>query len=248
MAERQGEFTMSAAVDRRLRETFVELADTLVADYDIIEFLSTLAQRVVELLGVTACGVLLADHLGTLNVLAASTEQTRLLELFQLQNAQGPCLDAYRTGQSVPCVDLSAADDRWPLFAPAARAARFGAVCALPMRLREQVIGTVNLFSATPGSMNADDIGLGQSLADAATIGILHERVVRRHDQVADQLQTALTSRVLIEQAKGIIAERLAISVDDAFGILRQYARNNNAKLTDVAAAVVTDGLRIPQA
>ena len=131
---------MSAAVDRRLRDTFVELADTLVADYDVIEFLNSLTQRVVELLGVTASGVLLADHLGTLSVLAASTEQTRLLELFQLQNAQGPCLDAYLTGQSVTCVDLASADDRWPLFAPAARSAGFGAVYALPMRLREQVI------------------------------------------------------------------------------------------------------------
>jgi len=238
---------MSAAVDRRLRDTFVELADTLVADYDVIEFLNSLTQRVVELLGVTASGVLLADHLGTLSVLAASTEQTRLLELFQLQNAQGPCLDAYLTGQSVTCVDLASADDRWPLFAPAARSAGFGAVYALPMRLREQVIGAVNLFSATAGSMDSDDIELGQSLADVATIGILHERVVRRHDEVAGQLQTALNSRVLIEQAKGVIAERLTVSVDDAFGTLRRYARNNNAKLTDVATAVVNDGLRIAQ-
>lgn len=236
---------MSAVADRRLRDTFVELADTLVADYDVIDFLNTLTQRVVELLDLTACGVLLADHLGTLNVLAASTEQARLLELFELQNSQGPCLDAYRGGERVLCLDLADADSRWPLFAPAARDAGFAAVYALPLRLRQQVIGAVNLFDATTGGLVAEDVELAQSLADVATIGILHERVVRRQDEVTGQLQTALNSRILIEQAKGVVAERLRISVDEAFTVLRRHARNTNSKLTDVAAAVIDRSLQM---
>lgn len=231
---------MSTADNRRLRDTFVELADTLVADYDIIEFLGSLTRRVIELLGVTDCGVLLADHRGALNVIAASSEQSRLLELFQLQNAQGPCLEAYSSGQAVLCESLGdASADKWPLFAPAARDAGFTAVYALPMRLRNEVIGAVNLYSDSAGRLTADEIELGQSLADVATIGILQERVVRRHDEAAGQLQTALNSRILIEQAKGVIAERTGVSVDEAFTALRQNARNTNTKLTDVAAAVV---------
>lgn len=238
---------MSAEVNRRIRGTFVEMADTLVADYDVIDFLDTLAQRVVELLGVTACGVLLADHYGTLNILAASTEQTRLLELFQLQNSQGPCLDCYRTGDSVQCADLAQADAhaRWPLFAPAASATGFAAVHALPMRLRDQIIGAMNLFSATPGTLDTEEIELGQSLADVATIGILHERTVRRRDEVTEQLQAALNSRILIEQAKGAVAQQLGISVDQAFNVLRSHARNTSTKITDVATAVIDGGLRI---
>jgi transcriptional regulator with GAF, ATPase, and Fis domain len=237
---------MSAAETRQLRDTFVELADTLVADYDVIEFLDGLTRRVVDLLGVTACGVLLADHLDALNVIAASSEQTRLLELFQLQNSQGPCLDAYRSGQPVLCASLDGAiAHRWPLFAPAARDAGFAAVYALPMRLRDQVIGAVNVFSDSAGRLTADEIELGQSLADVATIGILHERMVRRHDEVAGQLQTALNSRILIEQAKGVIAERLGVSVDEAFASLRRHARNTNTKLTDVAAGVVNERLEV---
>jgi transcriptional regulator with GAF, ATPase, and Fis domain len=237
---------MSPADNRRLRDTFVELAGTLVADYDVIEFLDSLTLRIVELLGVTACGVLLADHLGTLNVVAPSSEQSRVLELFQLQNSQGPCLDAYRTGQPVLCSSLPSADDRWPLFAPAAQAAGFAAVYALPMRLRDQVIGAVNLFSDSPGSLTAEEIELGQSLTDVATIGILHERIVRRHDEVTGQLQTAMNSRILIEQAKGVLAERLGVSVDEAFVSLRRHARKTSTRLTEVAAAIVDDRLQVP--
>ena len=232
---------MSADSSQQLRDTFVELVDTLVADYDVIDFLGTLAQRVVELLDVTACGVLLADHFGNLNVLAASTEKARLLELFQLQNSQGPCLDAYRSGRSVLCADLASAEPRWPLFAPAARAAGFAAVHALPMRLREQVIGAVNVFSAKAGALSSESVELGQSLADVATIGIVHERLIRRQDELVGQLQAALDKRIVIEQAKGVIAERLGISVDEAFTALRSHARNGNRKLTEVAAAAVSD-------
>jgi len=226
--------------DRRVREAFIELTDTLVTDFDIIDFLQRLAVRCTELLGVSACGVLLADHHGVLNLVAASTEQARLLELSQLQNADGPCLDAYRTGKPVQCADLGAADAPWPVFDAAARTAGFAAVQALPMRLRDHVLGALNLFSTAPGPIDADTVSLGQALADAATIGIVHQRSLARSEVVAEQLQAALNSRIIIEQAKGFLAERLALDVDDAFAVLRRYARDHNRKLTDLAADIIS--------
>ncbi|MFC4534867.1 GAF and ANTAR domain-containing protein [Sphaerisporangium dianthi] len=236
---------MNTSQNKLARQTFVELADTLVTDYDVIDFLDFLAHRVVDLLAVTACGVLVADHHGTLNLLAASSEQTRLLELFQLQSAQGPCLDAYRSGAGVHCEDLARTGGEWPLFASAAVSTGYRAVHALPMRLREEVIGAVNLFGTGPGPLDPEDVELGQALADVATIGILHERLVRRGEAVADQLQGALNSRVLIEQAKGALAQQLGISVDQAFTILRAHARRTNSKITEIARAVIGNGLQI---
>jgi hypothetical protein len=234
-----------STIDRRARDTFIELADTLVADYDVIDFLDMLAGRAVDLLGVTACGLLLVDHHQVLNLVAASSEQTRLLELFQLQNSEGPCLDCYHAGVPVQCPDLTQAGARWPLFAPAAIDTGYAAVQALPMRLRDATIGAMNLFSAVPGAMEPEDIALGQALADVATIGILHERALREQEVVAGQLQTALNTRILIEQAKGVLAERLSISVDDAFTALRVHARTGNHKLRDVADAVIDGSLDI---
>jgi transcriptional regulator with GAF, ATPase, and Fis domain len=234
-----------SSIDRRARDTFIELADTLVADYDVIDFLDMLARRAVDLLGVTACGLLLVDHHQVLNLIAASSEQTRLLELFQLQNSEGPCLDCYHTGMPVHSPDLAEVEERWPLFAPAAIDTGYAAVQALPMRLRDATIGAMNLFSATPGALDSEAVALGQALADVATIGILHERAVRQHEVVAGQLQAALNSRILIEQAKGVMAERLSISVDDAFSALRGYARAGNHKLRDIASAVIDGSLDI---
>jgi transcriptional regulator with GAF, ATPase, and Fis domain len=229
--------------DRLVRDVFVEMADTLVAEFDVIEFLDTLARRAVDLLGVTACGLLLVDHHGALNMVAASTEQARLLELFQLQNAEGPCLECFHDGRPVTCADLTGAVDRWPRFTQAARDHGFTAVHALPMRLRTETIGALNLFSSAAAPLDAEAAALGQALADVATIGILHERAVRRREIVTEQLQAALNSRVMIEQAKGALAERLHITVDQAFAELRTYARHHNYKLRDVAEAVVTQGL-----
>jgi transcriptional regulator with GAF, ATPase, and Fis domain len=228
-----------AISNQRARDTFVTLADTLVAEFDIIEFLDMLAERCVELLGVAAAGLLLVDHRGTLNLVAASTEQARLLELFQLQNQEGPCLDCYRIGQPVSCPDLADAIERWPLFAPAAAEAGFAAVHALPMQLRQEVIGGLNLFSTEPSILDADAVGLGQALANVATIGILHERTVRHGELVVEQLQTALNSRIAVEQAKGVLAERLQVTVADAFTRLRGHARRTNQRLVDLATAVV---------
>ena len=223
-----------------LSDTFVELADTMVADFDVIDFLHLLTDRSVALLAASAAGVMLADPRGELRVAAASSEEAGLLELFQLQNDQGPCLECFRTGRPVTATGLASAAQRWPRFAQAAMQAGFASVEALPMRLRDQVIGALNLFRAEPDPLDPADLRIGQALADVATIGLLHERNVRRRETVAEQLQAALNSRVIIEQAKGKLAERLGLDMDHAFTMLRGYARNTNQHLTDVARDFVT--------
>jgi GAF domain-containing protein len=225
-----------------LSDTFVDLADTMVADFDVIDFLHLLTDRTVLLLAASAAGVVLADPRGELRVAAASSEEAGLVELFQLQNDQGPCLDCFRTGRPVSAADLTGPDQRWPRFAQAAARAGFRTVEALPMRLRDQVIGALNLFGAEPGRFETADLRIAQALADVATIGLVHERNVRRSETVAEQLQAALNSRVMIEQAKGKLAERYGINMDRAFTMLRDYARNTNQHLTDVARDFVTGG------
>ncbi len=225
-----------------LSDTFVDLADTMVADFDVIDFLHLLTDRSVRLLAASAAGVVLADPRGELRVAAASSEEAGLVELFQLQNDQGPCLDCYRTGRPISAADLTGPDQRWPRFAQAATQAGFRTVEALPMRLRDQVIGALNLFRAEPGPFETADLRIAQALADVATIGLLQERNVRRSETVAEQLQAALNSRVMIEQAKGKLAERYRIDMDRAFTMLRDYARNTNQHLTDVARDFVTGG------
>jgi transcriptional regulator with GAF, ATPase, and Fis domain len=222
-----------------LSDTFVELTDTMVAGFDVIDFLHMLTDRSVQLLDVKAAGLLLADPRGELRVVAASSEAARLIELFQLQNDQGPCLDCFRSGQPVQAADLAAEGARWPRFAPAARQAGFTAVQALPMRLREQVIGALNLFRAGPGAFAAADVRVGQALADVATISLLQERSMRRSDTLNEQLQTALNSRVVIEQAKGKLAERLGVDMGQAFSLLRDFARARNRRLSELAQAFV---------
>jgi transcriptional regulator with GAF, ATPase, and Fis domain len=222
-----------------LSETFVELTDTMVAGFDVIDFLHVLTDRSVQLLDVSAAGLLLADPRGELRVVAASSEAARLLELFQLQSDQGPCLDCFRAGQPVAAADLGAEAARWPRFAPAARQAGFAAVQALPMRLRDQVIGALNLFRAGPGAFDPADVRVGQALADVATISLLHDRSMRRSDTLNEQLQTALNSRVIIEQAKGKLAERLGLDMSQAFTLLRAHARSSNLRLSDLAQAVI---------
>jgi transcriptional regulator with GAF, ATPase, and Fis domain len=232
---------MAATVDERLAQVFVELADTLVAGYDLMEFLQTLADQCVELLDVDAAGLLLADSGGVLRLVAASTEQARILELFQIQNDEGPCLDCYRTGQVVTMADTASAGAaaQWPRFATAAREVGFAGVHAIPMRLRDQVIGTLNLFRTAPDGLDPAQARAARALVDVATIGILQERAVREREVVAGQLQVALNSRVVIEQAKGIMAERLKVAPDAAFMLLRRYARDHNRPLTELAGDVI---------
>ena len=222
-----------------LARTMVELADSLVDDFDVVELLSLLADRCVEVLGVSAAGVMLLAPEGDLRVVASSSEAMRVLELFELQSDEGPCLDCYRGGEAVLNEDLMAADGRWPRFAPVALDAGFRTVYALPMRLRGVVIGAMNLFDSRPGALTPDTIRLGQALADVATIAIVQQRVASESRVLIDQLNTALTSRVVIEQAKGVLAERVGLSMESAFEAMRHYARNRNLHLADVARAVV---------
>jgi GAF domain-containing protein len=230
-----------------LADAFVELADTLVDDFDVIDFLHVLAERCVQLLGVAAAGLLLADGQGTLQVVAASSERTRLLELFQLQTDQGPCVDCFHTGQPVSVADLSP-PVRWPRFTVAAAEVGFAAVHAVPMRLRTEVIGALNLFDTNPGALDEGKLRIGQALADVATIGLLQQRAIHRRDVLTEQLQTALNSRILIEQAKGVLVERLHLDVAEAFTMLRAAARSHNRRLSDLAQAIVDGSEQIPPA
>ncbi len=232
---------MAASVDERLAQTFVELADTLVTDFDLMDFLYTLTERCVELLEVDAAGLLLADDRGALRLVAASTEQARVAELFQIQNDEGPCVECFRSGQPVIIGDISAGDvaKRWPRFGPAALQMGFAGVHAIPMRLRDQVIGTLNLFRRAPDGLDQPVARAARALVDVATIGILQERAVRQRELVAAQLQSALHSRVIIEQAKGVLAERHHVTPDQAFRIMQQHARNHNRRLTVLAGDVI---------
>lgn len=227
-----------------LARTFVQLTDTLVDDFDIIDLLTVLADRCVRLVEADAVGILLADDRGNLRVMAASNEQTRLLELFQLQNEQGPCLEAFTTGEIVSHPDLRSAGARWPQFVPAAVAAGFGSALAIPLRLRTQTIGTLNLFRIDIGVMPERDVHLAQALADVASIAILQDQAVRKAQVQAVELQHALDSRVAIEQAKGMLAEHGQVDMDEAFRRMRAYARRNGVRLTEVAEQVV--GTELP--
>ena len=229
---------MSVTREQQLAEAFVEAADTLVDDFDVIDFLHTLAERCVQLLDVEAAGMMLADQRGQLHATSASTENARLLELFELQTDAGPCLDCYRTGLPVINGDLEANRESWPRFAEAAQATGFVSVHALPLRLRTSVIGALNLFCAKPGALSEADSRTAQALADVATIGILAQRSVHQAELLSGQLQSALTSRVIIEQAKGVLAERHQVSIDQAFQLLRGHARANNRHLSDLAREV----------
>ncbi len=216
------------------------LWSSLVAGFDLMDFLHTLTERCVELLEVDAAGLLLADSGGVLRLVAASTQQARVVELFQIQNDEGPCVDCYRTGEVVTIRDIQVASAmaRWPQFAAAAEMG-FAGVHAIPMRLRDQIIGTLNLFRSIPDGLTSAAAVSARALVDVATIGILQERAIHQQEVVAGQLQVALNSRVLIEQAKGILAERLQTSLDAAFFILRRYARDHNRPLTQLAGDVI---------
>jgi GAF domain-containing protein len=224
--------------ERQVTRAFVALADTLVDDYDVADLLHTLVQQCVQLLDVAAAGLTLADERGGLQVLASSTEQARLLELFQLDIDEGPCVECFMSSAPVLVADISAQARRWPRFAAEAAKDGFASVHAVPLRLRGQTIGALNLFGLNPGELSADDVALAQGLADTATIGILHERAIRQGEVLSEQLQTALNSRVIIEQAKGVLAISGQLSMEAAFVALRDFARRNNRRLSDVARAL----------
>lgn len=234
-----------AAREPGLVDAFVVLADTLVDDYDVIDLLHHLVETCTQLLAADTAGILLSDGRGQLQVMAYSTEGVRLLELLQLQTHEGPCVDCFHTGRAVSAPDLTKTADRWPQFAPRAVQEGFRAVHALPMRLRSVTIGALNLFSIPPGPLLPDDLRVGQALADVATIGILHERALRRSEILTEQLQTALNNRIIIEQAIGVLAERTGLDFPDVFTRLRAYARRNRARLSDVARGVIDGSMSL---
>ena len=237
---------MATVSAERLAEVFVEVSDTLVNQFDIIEFLQMVTSRTAELIDAAAVGLLLADQHGELQFMAASDEATTLLELFQVQTEEGPCLEAYRTRAPVMIPDVRIAADRWPQFAPRAVKAGFRSVHAVPMHLRDEVIGAMNLFSTHTGGMEPNELVIVQSLADTATIGLIQERAIRRGEMLTEQLHAALNSRIVIEQAKGALSRIHGISVDEAFRLMRNFARHNNQRLGEVATYVVTEPAQVP--
>ena len=230
---------MTADRERGVTDAFVSLAAGLADGLDPVDLLSGLTADCARLLDVASAGLLLADRRGVLHVLAASSEETRSLEVFQLQRQQGPCLDCYRSGRPVSAADLSHETARWPQFAAAATGAGFASVHAVPMRLRDQMLGTLGLFGDQVGALNEDDLRLAQALAYVACVALVHDKAAGDRAAVNEQLQTALDSRVVIEQAKGVLAQVGQLNMDEAFAVLRGYARGHNQRLTDLAHTVV---------
>jgi len=221
-----------------LVRSLVELADNLTDDFDIIDILSLLSDRCVHALGVDAAGVMLAGPSGVLQVIASSSDAMRTLELFQLQSDQGPCVEAHHTGEQVVNLDLGAAEGRWPRFAPRSVAEGFHSAHSFPMRLRQRSLGALNLLRRDPGALESTDIAAAQALADIATIAIIQHQIVIDAQTLNSQLSTALNSRIVIEQAKGKIAQATGSDMDHAFRQLRSHARNHNLRLGDLASRI----------
>jgi GAF domain-containing protein len=230
---------------RELLQTFVRLADTLVDDYDVVDLLQVLVDACRDLLDTTAAGILLADPRGELEVVASTSEASRLVELMQLSAEAGPCIESFRSGRRVSVPDIRHSDDAWLQFRGAALAHGFRSMDALPLRLRDITIGTLNLMRGAPGEAAEDDIMAAQAFADVATIGILHERSIRESSVLSEQLQAALNSRIVIEQAKGVVSHTRGVSIDEAFLLIRQYARSHSMGLSVVAARLVDRSLRL---
>jgi GAF domain-containing protein len=226
-----------------LVRTFVELTDTLVDDFDVVELLTVLAYRCVDVLDVAAAGLMLVNNDGELRVVASSSDAMRLLELFEVQAQEGPCMECYSSGNPVVHPRLATDDGRWSQFSPRALAAGFHSVQALPMRLRGQTIGALNLFRLDEGALAEADLIAAQAFADVATIAILQNRAAAEAQAVNDQLNNALNSRVVIEQAKGMVAERAGLDMEQAFNRLRSHARSHNLLLVDVARSIIDGSL-----
>jgi GAF domain-containing protein len=237
--------SMSNSREQRLADTFVALADTLVADFDTVDFLGLLTERAVELLDVDAAGVILSDQRGGWWPAAGSSEHAALVDVFASTAERGPCMECVRTGSVVSSADLVADLPRWPEFARIATSAGFHAVCAVPMRLREQVIGALALLNTGPVAIDGASVVLGQALADVAAIGIIQQRAVRHEEIVAEQLQATLHHRRVVEQAKGVLAELSGLDMHQAYLALRDYARGRRLRLSEVARDVALGVLAV---
>ncbi|WP_104168212.1 GAF and ANTAR domain-containing protein [Arthrobacter sp. SX1312] len=223
----------------RVSAAFVRIADTLVDEYDVLDLLHTLVDECVGLLDATAAGLMLAGPDGVLQVLASTSEESRLIEVLQQETGAGPCVECYVTGVPITIRDIAGTGDRWPKFKDAAATQGFQSVHAFPLRVRGKTIGAMNLFRIETGELSEEDVAIGQALADVSTISILQERSIRESAIVNDQLQRALNSRILVEQAKGVISEISNVSTNEAFERLRTYARSHRTSLTDTAEAVL---------
>jgi GAF domain-containing protein len=237
----------TASREAVLAHTLVTIADTLVSDFDVTDLFDRLTNACVDLLGAATAGLMLADYNGRLQLMASSSEAMRALELFEMSQGEGPCLDCFAGGEAI-AVDLreDEAQRRWPQFTPEARRMSFSGVQALPMRLRGDTIGALNVFHTTADHrLDAHDTELAQALADIATIAILQRRALSSTELLAEQLQAALNDRIVIEQAKGLLAERGRLPIDEAFAVLRNFCRSSRLPLTATARALV-DGERDP--
>ena len=229
----------------KLTSAFVKLADTLIADYDIVDLLHTLLEECMGLLDTQAGGLMLADASGHLQLIASTSEQADFVEVMQLNAGPGPCVECFTTGASVTVTDIDKHGAKWPQFREAALRMGYLSIHAVPMRLRGDILGTMNLFRTNVGELTPDDVAVAQALADVATIGILQERSIRETNLVSEQLQRALDSRILIEQAKGVLSETRSLDMNEAFTALRSYARGHNLTLRAVASGVVDRTLDI---
>ena len=231
---------MTDGREREIIEAFVDLSNELVDDYDVVDMLSQLTTSCASLLDISSAGLLLADARGVLHLMASSSERTHDLEMLQLQRDEGPCLDCYHDREAVLVPDLDAEERRWPQFCRAARAVGFKSVHALPMRLKDKVLGALGLFGEETGVLDDDNVALAQALVHVACVAIVNERSAADHALVNSQLQAALNSRVVVEQAKGVLAQAGGLEMADAFAVLRRYARDHGRKLSEIAAAVVS--------
>jgi transcriptional regulator with GAF, ATPase, and Fis domain len=229
----------TASREELLLDAFAVLSDTLVDDYDVVDLLQTLVERCANVFDISAAGILLADQDGRLEVVASTSESSRLVEVMQLSAQAGPCIECFRTGETVSLPDITQASERWERFRRSAAEQGFLSVFAIPLRLRNDVIGALNLFRKETGELNATDVRAARALANVATIGVLQERSIRETGIVRDQLQSALNARVVIEQAKGVLSHTHGVSTDAAFELLRSYARDNHEKLASIARKVV---------
>lgn len=228
----------------RVSVAFVKITDTLVADYDVVDLLHTLVEESVGLLDVAAAGLLLADSSGQLQVVASTSEESRLVEILQLEAGAGPCVDCYLSGKAVEVESIANLAD-WQEFREAALSQGFRSVHAVPMRVHGRIIGAMGLFGSEEGALTAEDAAIGQALADVATISLMQERTIREAALVNEQLQRALNTRVLIEQAKGVIAHTAGVDMDEAFNRLRNHARANSQSLHVTAGRIVDRNLTL---
>ncbi|NPD03520.1 GAF and ANTAR domain-containing protein [Nocardioides sp. zg-1308] len=235
---------MTEGREREVIHAFVAMSNELVDDYDVVDVLAQLTDYCAELLDISAAGLLLADGRGVLHLAASTSDRMHHLEMFQLQRDEGPCLDCFHDGQRVLVPDLAEAEERWPQFSAAAGRAGFRSVHALPMRLTGNVLGALGLFGDQPGALDADDLALAQALLHVASVAIVNDRSATDRATVNSQLQKALTSRITVEQAKGVIAYAGDLSMDDAFAVLRRYARDHGIKLSVTASRVVDRDLK----